>query len=102
LAGKPYIFIFKTFAILTFLLIREDIQQDMSICIDREYIGKESLIKKYLVESIRKSGNSIIPDIYFDEIGKRSQTHKLAINVFRKKEKPTLKVTAKEVLEWVF
>jgi hypothetical protein len=99
-AGKPSIFVYKTFAILTFLLIKPQLHHVDSLCLDREYKGKESLIKKYLVEIIRRNDRPV-PTIYFDHIGKHSQAHRLAIEVYRRHQEPKRVVTASHVVPWI-
>jgi len=101
-AGKPEMFIFKTFAILMYLLIKDDLQKITCIVIDREYFGRESLIKKYLIELIRHGGDTFdANDIHFTEIGKKSSAHNAAISVFRKTKKPELVVKYKDVIKWI-
>ncbi|MBP7859880.1 hypothetical protein KA001_02920 [Patescibacteria group bacterium] len=101
-AKKPDIFIYKTFAVLIYLLIKKDIKQIQTIIIDREYKGKESLIKKYLIEIIRRGGDKFdIRNIHFDEIGKKNNAHNKAINTYRNLLKPSLIVDSKELLEWI-
>ena len=101
LAGKPYMFIFITFTVLIYLLIRNHLEEIDNLNIDREYKGYEPLIKKYLVEVLRRGGAKVIPDIHFTEIGKTSRAHKLAIKTYRKQIKPTMVINAKEVIEWI-
>ena len=101
-AGKPDLFVYKTFAILIYLLIKEDINKLSIITIDREYTSKESLIKKYLLEIIRKGGHAVDPnDIHFAEIGKHSPAHTKAINTYRKRTKPELIIKDSDILKWI-
>lgn len=101
-AGKPDIFAYKTFAVLIYLLIKDDLKKLQSLIIDREYTRREDLIKKYLIELIRKGGDKFDPhDIHFDEIGKHSAAHAKAINVFRRREKPNLIVVSEDLLKWL-
>lgn len=98
-AGKPDIFIYKTFAILIYLLIKDDIKKIQQIAIDKEYAGKESLIKNFLLEILRKNGSQFNPeDISFVLVGKKHPCHKIAINVFRGHSKSDLVISKKEVL----
>ncbi len=98
-AGKPDIFTYKTFAILIYLLIKDDLKKIQQIVIDKEYPGKESLIKNFLLEILRKHGNNFDPDdISFMLVGKKHPCHKIAINVFRRNAKSDLAVSKKEVL----
>jgi predicted transcriptional regulator with HTH domain len=90
-----------TFSVLIYLLIQSELRHLDTLCLDREYKGHESLIKKYLIEVIRRSGHKNIPVIYFSEIGKKSPAHKLAINTYRKQQKPTYIATAKDLVKWI-
>lgn len=102
-AGKPYIFKYKTFAILIYLLIKDVLPKIDSIIIDKEYTGKEPLIKDFLIQIIREKKKSKIAndDISFDFIGKKNKAHEKAINVFRKKSVPEKVVTSKDVAPYV-
>jgi len=102
-AKKPYIFRYKTLAILIYLLIKDDLPKISSIVIDKEYVGKEPLIKDFLIQTIRKKTNSKITqdDISFQLIGKHSKAHETAINVFRKKTSANKIITAEDVAPFV-
>jgi len=87
------IFIYKVFAILVFLLIKSEVKEIDAIIIDEEYPGKNSLIKNFLLQEIRK----IKPDfdrgnIIFQKIGKKSRAHFLAYGIAVGKKKPILKL----------
>lgn len=98
-AGKPYIFIYKTFAILIYLLIKDNLGKVQQIAIDKEYAGQESVIKNFLLELLRKHGSILrAEDISFVLVGKKHNCHKLAIDVLRGNNKPDIIVTKKEVL----
>ena len=95
-------FVYKTFAVLIFLLIKENLKEIDSIIIDSEYPGREALIKKHLMELIRRGGYRFDPSIiYFTEIGKESNAHITAISVFRKNEKADLSIKSNNLLEWI-
>jgi len=99
-ANKPDIFVYKTFAILLFLLIKDDIKKIHSLTIDHEYWGKEPLIKNFLLQTIRKNGFVFAADaIHFGLIGKKDPSHIKAITTYRKKDKPDLIVSFKKVLK---
>lgn len=101
-AGKPNMFAYKTFATLIYLVIKADLHKISAIIIDKEYAGREDLVKKLLIELIRRGGDDFDPkNIHFDLIGKKNQAHKKAISVFRGREKPDIIVTKKELLEWI-
>jgi len=100
--GKPKIFIYKVFAILVFLLIKSEVKEIDAIIIDEEYPGKNSLIKNFLLQEIRK----IKPDfdrgnIIFQKIGKKSRAHFLAYGIAVGKKKADIEVGAREILRMV-
>ena len=101
-ADKPNMFMFKTLAIMIYLLIKKDIPKLQGIVIDREYKGREDLIKKYVIELIRRGGDEFDPkDIHFKEIGKKNNAHKKAITVYRGEQKPDKVITSKDIYEWL-
>ena len=88
-------FIFRIFAGLIFLLIKDE--KAPEIVIDREYPGHEATIKELLLQLFRK--NSLpAPVVHFACIGKQSEAHRIAVETFRGKRKPDLIVEAREVL----
>lgn len=100
-AGKPDIFIYKTFAILIFLLIKNDLKSIDEIIIDMEYVSREPVIKKFLLELIRRNGRKFESEkISFTQIGKKNPAHNAAISVFRKRKKPNIKANYKDILQW--
>ena len=100
--GKPRIFVYRVFAILIFLLIKNHLKKIDQIIIDEEYPGWGHLIKDYLLQEIRKvRANFDAENITFQRIGKKSKAHLLGYNVFQKKKKVDIKVGLKEVLRFV-
>jgi hypothetical protein len=98
-AGKPDMFVYRTFAVLIYLLIKKELKEITHIAIDKEYIGKESLIKNFLLEVIRKNGKDFPPeDISFVLVGKKHGCHKKAIGVYRGDQTADIIVERKEVL----
>lgn len=90
-----YTYIYRIFAGLIFLLIKDE--SFKSVEIDVEYSGHENTVKNIVIQLLRKYRKPI-PVISFGLIGKKSNTHKAAIAVLRGREKPTRIVKAKEVL----
>lgn len=87
-------FIFRIFAGLLFLLIKdEDIR---TIVIDEEYPEHEATIKFILLNLFEKFGKAS-PAIFFQRIGKKSQAHIVALLVFQGKKRPDLIATAKDL-----
>lgn len=90
-AGKPHMFVYRTFALLIFLLIRDCLEQIQGITIDDEYPGWHFLIKNFLLQQIR----TVAPDfdkhsINFQCIGKKSPAHHKAYTTFTKKQTPDM------------
>jgi len=74
--GKNKLFVILTFSTLIYLLIKDIINKNMEIYIDREYPGYDSFIKQRLVEiSNHKLDRS---QIHITQIGKKSRAHKKA------------------------
>ncbi len=92
-------YIYKIFAALVYvLLVDENID---SIVIDHEYVGHEATIKGIIIQLLSKNGKNV-PQIRFDYIGKWSNAHKAAINVYRGNEEADLIVTAKDILRLLY
>lgn len=100
--GKPIIFVYRTFAILIFLLIKNNLKEINEIIIDEEYPGKSPLIKNFLFQEIRKFSPLFSKqDIAFHCIGKKSRAHFLAYGVAIGKRKADIEVGAREILRIV-
>ena len=100
--GKPRMFIYRVFAILVFLLIKDDLKDIQQIIIDREYPGHSPLIKNFLLSDLRKIEPGFSKrNIAFQEIGKKSRAHFLAYGVAIGKKKADIEVGAKEILRMV-
>lgn len=86
------LFIFS--AGLTILISRNiDI---FDILIDREYFGKESIIKNVILEMLKMKERA--PKIYFGNIGKKAMAHHRAYAVAIGKLKASCLITEKEIL----
>lgn len=97
--GIPRSYTYQVFATLIFLLIRPYIRRLDRIVIDTEYSGKDMLIRKLLSEKIRIAYSQFDDStITFQQIGKGSLAHDCAYYTYKKKYKPDLTITAKEVL----
>ncbi len=88
-------FIYKMFAGLVFLLLKDEKAEDITI--DKEYPGHEGLIKAIIIRLFQSTGIEA-PSISFSLVGKDCQAHKVAIETFRGIRKPDLIINAKEVL----
>ena len=92
-------YVYKVFAALVYCLLADE--KIDSVVIDREYLGHEATIKSMIIQLLSKNGKNI-PDIRFDYIGKLSQAHKTALDVFRGEREADVVVTAKEVLKLLY
>lgn len=95
--GRGPVFIYKTFAILIFFLIKDYLSKVRTIAIDKEYQGKEYAIKGFLLREIRKYRDFDKNNIHFMRIGKKSRAHGKALHTFRKQEKPDIIVKCKHI-----
>ena len=97
--GKPRIYVYRVFAILILLLIKDQLKEIKEIVIDEEYPGKDSLIKNLLLQEIRKIKPQFLKEnIVFSKIGKKSRAHFLAYGVAVGKKKADIEVSAKDIL----
>lgn len=92
-------FIYKIFAGLVFLLLKDEkIEQVM---IDKEYPGHEAIIKDVLLRLFKKIGKRR-PEIMFNKISKKSPAHKAALEVFRGKRKPDIIIKAGDAMQLLY
>src|SRR3989338_250467 len=97
--GKPRMYIYRVFAILIFLLIRDELKGIDGMVIDREYPGWDHLIKDFLLREIRRIRANFDPHcISFHEVGKQSGSHFAAYGVNCMKKEPDITVRADDVL----
>ena len=100
--GRPNVFIYKTFAILIFFLIKDELNEIQSIIIDTEYIGYEPLIKNILIKLIRSKKKDFDSDsIHFQQVGKRHRCHEEAIRTFRREKRADKIIKSGEVFQYV-
>lgn len=70
------------------------------ICIDKEYLGQEAIIKSFLLKDIRTyEVNFSKYRIEFLCIGKKSQAHYIAYNTAIGKRKADIEVKAKDTIK---
>jgi hypothetical protein len=79
----------RNYVILTFcaclaLIIKRNLHIN-TVIIDREYFGKEAIIKKILLEMMEKEKH--IPHITFKLIGRQVNAHKIAYLIYSNKRK---------------
>lgn len=97
--GKGRMFMYHTFVILLFLLLRDYVRKIDRIVIDPEYPGQEDLLCRLLWEKLHAVDRKFeLSQITFKQVGKSSPAHLLAWDVYTRRKKPDLKATAKDVL----
>src|SRR3989338_379438 len=100
--GKARNLRYKLFCIGIYYCLKDYIKEKELITICREYQGRENLIKSLLLNCLRKDYAQVDPKIIrFGIIGKRSNAHAVAIDVFRGNRKPNKILSLKEVEKWL-
>ena len=91
-------FRYKLFAICLYYCLKDYLQHLTLVMIDCEYTGKEQLIKSFLLGFIRTSWKECDGKlIRFGLIGKQSNAHAVAIDVFRGNRKPNKILSEPEI-----
>jgi len=94
----PKTFYLKLFVVCLFLLLKNCLKRVDLIVIDREYFGKEKLIKEHLLNLFKQKKIFLNPEkVGFRRISKKSPAHKKALNDFRQK-KADLEVKLKDLM----
>lgn len=93
-------YLYEVFSALVYLLLI-NIKSHSQVIIDKEYPGKESLIKLHILE-YDKTGKILPENIGFGLVGKKSSAHHLAYNTFKKIKKPSKIVKAQELMKVIF
>ena len=97
--NKPRLYAYRTFSILIFVLLQKNMKRIDRVVIDTEYPGYDHVISCMISETAALFGVSkLLPDVVFEQVGKASTSHLLAYDVFKKKRKPDITVTAADVL----
>src|SRR3989344_4762437 len=84
--GKPKLFTIKVFSAGVYFLIKDYINKTDRIVIDIEYDGKSGLIKSMLTE-YQSNKDEINEKVIFKSIGRKSNAHILAIEVYRRNKR---------------
>jgi hypothetical protein len=101
-AGEPKTFVYKLFAILIFVLIKNHLSKITQIVIDEEYPGKNKIITDLLMREISKVKPDFDrSDISFQQIGKKSQAHFVAVGVAINKKLPDKIIKLSEILRFL-
>ena len=89
---------YRLFCIGLYYCLKDYIKEKELIIICCEYIGKENLIKSFLLDYLRKDYPAVDSKIIrFGRIGKNSNAHTVAIDVYRGNRKPNKILSLSEV-----
>lgn len=99
--NKPKVYVFKSFAAIIYLLIKDEPVLDL-IIIDTEYPGQDALIKGYLLNLLHDHGRTDITkrSIVFKPIGKASPAHSVVYRVYKGLDKSKA-VTASDLIKLI-
>jgi len=98
--GREKINIIRIFAACIVILLKNHNLKTASLIIDREYPGYEPVLKNLIVDYGKKLGLMLnFEDISIQEIGKKSEAHWLAYDVFTKKKKAGRVIQLRELLK---
>lgn len=89
---------YRLFSIGIYYCLKDYIREKELIIVCCEYQGKENLIKSFLLEYLRKDYPTVDTKIIrFGKIGKSSNAHAVAIDVFRSNRRPNRILSLNEV-----
>lgn len=92
---KSKVYIYKIFAGLIFLLIKDS--KIIDLVVDKEYPGQEPLIKDIIIKLFDRFKYQV-PNIHFDLIGKENNAHVIAIETFRGNLKADIIINSKDII----
>lgn len=93
---------YRLFCIGVYYCLKDYIKEKELITICFEYWGKENLIKSFLLDYFRKESTVLDPKIIrFGKIGKQSNAHAVAIDVYRGNRKSNKTLTLEELEKWL-
>ena len=95
--GMNKLYIYYLFSVGIYFLIK-DLRKEVEITIDKEYPGKEKLIKS-MIEELLSIHNKSAHNILFARIGNEPDVHYAAHDIFTKKKKPQQVITVKDFVE---
>ncbi len=100
--GKVKELRYRLFCVGVYFCLKEYIREKELITICCEYVGKENLIKSFLLDYLRKDYPAVDPKIIrFGMIGKKSNAHAAAIDVYRGNRRPNKILSLSEVEKWL-
>jgi hypothetical protein len=86
--GKPRLFVYRTFIASVVLLLKyAELNNLIKVTIDKEYFGKEKILKSMFLEMWCRYFDQI-PEISFEQIGKKSNAHNISYLTMKGKYKP--------------
>ncbi len=95
------IIVLRLFSAGLFLLLRDILKEGAIVMIDTEYTGREGDIKGMLLRMAKHANIELNShQIQFGQIGKKSQAHQVAIEVFRGRKAPDRVLTVEDILVW--
>ena len=84
--GKPRLFVYRTFIGGVVLLLKyAQIKNLSQVVIDKEYYGKDKVLKSMLLEMWSRYFTEV-PEITFDKIGKKSKVHNICYLAMKGKD----------------
>ena len=95
--GKPRLFVYRTFIAGTVLLLKyAQFNNLIKVIIDKEYFGKEKMLKSMFLEMWSRYFEKI-PEISFERIGKKSNAHNISYWTMKGKYEPNKIVDFNEI-----
>ena len=99
--GKNKQYAIRTFSIMIYYLIKTN--PPPHLIIDLEYPGWEDNITSELINLFKRNSRNFNPhSLEFKAIGKSAEAHWQAYHVFKRKRRPNIIITAKEILNEVY
>lgn len=96
--NKGKIYVLRVFAGLIYIAVTKFASEVDSVTIDLEYYGRDKTIHS-MIKEIATNCRMKLPAIHFARIGNRPRAHYTALDVFAKRKKPTVRVTAQEIID---
>lgn len=95
--GKPNLFKFRAFVAGVVLMIKYSGFKDISdVVIDEEYSGKEKILRSMFLE-MWSGYFKKVPNFEIDNIGKKSNAHKISYYTMKGKHKPDKEISFDEL-----
>lgn len=89
LSGRPRMFVYEVFSVLTAIIIKKTYTPENSYIIDIEYFHQDDLIINLILKYLKKMKIYLDKNIIsISQIGKKSEAHKQAYSIFKKRGHP--------------